>query len=35
MDLFIELVDDANPQGSTKLYDALQSAINDLKEIKV
>ena len=33
MDLFLELVDDAKPSGQTLLYDALQTAINDLVEI--
>lgn len=31
---FIKLVDDANPGGSTKCYDAIDYAINKLLEVK-
>ena len=34
MDKFIKLVDDANPRGQTKLYDALMTAVCELKKIK-
>ncbi|KAL4469643.1 hypothetical protein ABPG74_004896 [Tetrahymena malaccensis] len=34
MNHFIKLVDDANPRGSTRLYDALMEGINSLLQIK-
>lgn len=34
MNHFIKLVDDANPRGSTRLYDALMEGINSLLLIK-
>lgn len=34
MNRFIKLVDDANPRGSTRLYDAIVEGINNLIEYK-
>lgn len=34
MNRFIKLVDDANPRGSTRLYDSLMEGINSLLTIK-
>jgi Mg-chelatase subunit ChlD len=34
MNLFIHLVDGANPSGSTRLYDAIMEGIKSLKAIK-
>ena len=31
---FIQLVDDVNPSGCTKLYDAIDQAVNNLIELK-